>query len=115
MPELKVCNGCGTLHQGTGPRCIECHVPKRATAKQRASIGYHVYRSTAWRHARTQALERDGYLCRRCKAAEDLTVHHIVEISPGMDPYEVENLEVLCRSCHAREHNSRRAHARSLS
>ena len=76
-------------------------------------MGYKVYRSAAWKHARTQALERDGYLCTTCKAADDLVVHHIIEIAPGMDPYEVGNLQTLCRSCHAREHQYRRTHARS--
>ena len=111
MPELKVCNGCGRLHNGTGARCTECFVPKQRTGKQQAAFA-HVYRTSAWRRARTEALNRDGHLCHTCKAAEDLIVHHVVELAPGVDPYDVENLQTLCRSCHAKEHNRRRAHAR---
>ena len=89
-------------------------MPGRATPKQRAAWA-HVYRTAAWKRARREALERDGYLCTRCKATEDLIVHHVVEIAPGVDPYEVGNLQTLCRGCHAREHNSRRAHTRRQS
>ena len=114
MPELKVCNGCGRLHPGRGPRCTECHVPRRGPAKQQAAFA-HVYRTAAWKRARREALERDGYLCRTCNAAEDLIVHHVIELAPGVDPYDVDNLQTLCRSCHAREHNQRRAHTREQS
>jgi len=114
MPELKVCNACGTLHEGQGARCIQCQVPSRGTRKQQAAWA-HVYRSSAWKRARREALERDGYLCHTCNSADDLIVHHVIEISPGMDPYNVDNLQTLCRGCHAREHNRRRAHAREQS
>ena len=53
-----------------------------------------------WRRARWAALRRDRGLCVRClpglKAA--MSVHHIVHLADGGDPFALENLQSLCAS-----------------
>ena len=55
-----------------------------------------------WRKVRREVLERDGYRCRVCGKAGRLEVDHVVrmEDSPGIDPYDVSNLQAICRGCH---------------
>ncbi len=53
-------------------------------------------------------MERDGHLCVNClkvglTAAAEL-VHHVQPIRKGGDPWDIDNLESLCRRCHAEEH-----------
>lgn len=112
MPEGKICNECGAIHPGTGARCSTCDVPRprnrRLSYRQQETLERKVYRSAKWRQARALALERDGARCVRCSTPDDLVVHHHVEISEGIDPYDLDNLETLCRPCHGREHATRR-------
>ena len=44
--------------------------------------------------------ERDGWRCRSCGRAGKLECDHIVPLRRGGDPWAVENLQALCRSCH---------------
>ena len=54
-----------------------------------------------WRRVRRAAIERDGYRCRACgKAAGRFEVDHIIPLSEGGAPYELEGLQTLCRPCH---------------
>ncbi|MBW5800075.1 HNH endonuclease [Halomonas elongata] len=56
-----------------------------------------------WRRLRRQVLERDQYLCQRCRragqAAEASEVDHIVPTAEG-GPTAGHNLEALCSPCH---------------
>ena len=73
------------------------------------------YKSRAWRNARAQALQRDGYLCRDCMEAKArgemirpraaTTVHHIqpVELRPDLR-LDLDNLISLCDACHNKRH-----------
>ena len=69
-----------------------------------------------WRALRDEAMERDGYRCVGCRkigltvAAE--LVHHVRPIRQGGDPFDIDNLESLCRRCHAEEHAEKLAPAR---
>jgi hypothetical protein len=51
---------------------------------------------------RTRVLSRDGK-CRRCGADDDLVVHHIVPVDAD-GKNRLENLAVLCQSCHLAAH-----------
>ena len=46
-------------------------------------------------------------LCAECDRHALVTpgevVDHVKELKDGGDPWDVENLEVLCRSCHAKK------------
>lgn len=63
-----------------------------------------IYNSKRWRYdTRPKVLIRDNYRCVKCGClgkSIDLIVDHIEEISDGGDPYKIDNLQTLCRSCH---------------
>ena len=71
------------------------------------------YKSKKWQKVRAYVWGRDKGLCQRClrnhiiKAGD--TVHHITEITPENITDETialnpDNLETLCRDCHAAVH-----------
>ncbi|MFT7880894.1 MAG: HNH endonuclease signature motif containing protein [Sulfurimonas sp.] len=63
-----------------------------------------IYNSRRWRdHTRPKVILRDNYRCVSCGCigrSIDLIVDHIEEIKDGGDPYNMNNLQTLCRSCH---------------
>lgn len=73
--------------------------------KSRHERGY----GKEWTHKRLQALERDSYLCQRCRAQDRLTelaikpydhaVDHIVPKAKGGTD-DLSNLQSLCTPCH---------------
>ncbi len=52
-----------------------------------------------WTHLRRAILERDGWRCRECGAYGN-EVDHIRPLHKGGDPWDSDNLQTLCRSCH---------------
>ena len=62
-----------------------------------------VYASLRWRHVRRKALKRANYECERCGRVGRLEVHHKEPLAKGGAPYDLRNLEVLCRPCHFAE------------
>lgn len=75
------------------------------------------YKSMAWRNCRDAFIKSKGGLCERCLKKglyiPGEIVHHRVYISPDNidDPgilLNWNNLELLCRKCHALEHDSRK-------
>ena len=74
------------------------------------------YSSKAWQDCRNEYMKRAHHLCENClrkgiyKPAE--IVHHIVEIDPvTIERPEIalnfDNLEAVCRECHAEAHTQR--------
>ena len=53
-----------------------------------------------WERARRAALVRDDYRCAACSKRGLLEVDHRVPLKRGGDPYSLDNLQSLCRSCH---------------
>lgn len=51
-----------------------------------------------------RAFEFYGRLCKRCNGIKNLVVHHI---NHNRKDNTLQNLEVLCRSCHQRHHETR--------
>lgn len=73
------------------------------------------YRSKAWQRCRSEYAKSVGHLCERCltkgiyKPGE--IVHHKIEITPDTinNPAVTlswDNLELVCRDCHAKLHGS---------
>jgi len=63
------------------------------------------YESPAWRKTRAYILKRDAGLCVRC-GAPGAIVHHKTELTPRniddpMITLNEDNLETVCRTCHA--------------
>lgn len=72
------------------------------------------YKSTAWRSCRAAYSKSKGGLCERCLArglfVAGVIVHHKIHLTPEniSDPTvscSFENLELVCRDCHAQEHS----------
>ena len=52
-----------------------------------------------WAAVRRAVLARDGWRC-RCGRAGRMEVDHVQPLRAGGDPYDLGNLQTLCRSCH---------------
>ena len=73
-----------------------------------------LYKSQRWRDCRAAYAASKGYLCERCLAMGIIStgeiVHHKKYITPDniSDPMITlnwDNLELVCRECHAKEHH----------
>ena len=70
-----------------------------------------------WAAVRRAVFERDGWQCVMCGKAGRLECDHItpLQCEPGQDPFDLDGLQVLCRSCHiekTRAENTRHDPAR---
>ena len=74
------------------------------------------YKSQAWKHTRAAYTKAKGGLCERCLAKGKYTageiVHHKVPITPAnindtSVTLDWNNLELVCRECHAEAHGAR--------
>lgn len=76
------------------------------------------YKSKAWKTTREAYASSVGYICERCEAGGRYgvpgeIVHHKIHLTPAniSDPrisLDWNNLELLCRDCHAKEHGARK-------
>ena len=90
------CKGCGatfqqrsTLQMYCNKRCIERHYKRQSKMDGQ------------W----IKALERDGRLCKLCGTDTGLVVHHLDGTGEEESPnHRLDNLVVLCRSCHMSVH-----------
>ena len=57
-----------------------------------------------WTETRRAAFEHDGWRCRACGRPGRLEAHHVRSLARGGDPFDLENLETLCRPCHIERH-----------
>ena len=53
-----------------------------------------------WALARRRALDRDGWRCQQCGKPGRLEVDHLVPLEQGGAPYDLSNLQSLCKGCH---------------
>ena len=75
------------------------------------------YKSVAWKECRAAYAKSVGGLCERCLKrglyVPGVIVHHKVHVTPdninnGSITLNPDNLELLCRDCHAEEHEVRK-------
>ncbi|MBD2840769.1 HNH endonuclease [Erythrobacter rubeus] len=66
--------------------------------------GRWVYRDPRWPALRIAAKRRDGWACIQCGSKHRLEVDHIVPVRDAPErAFDLENLQTLCCSCHARK------------
>ena len=53
-----------------------------------------------WLALRRAAFDRDEWRCRKCAKPGRLEAHHITPLRKGGDPFDLANVETLCRRCH---------------
>jgi len=56
-----------------------------------------------WYWIRKAILKRDNYRCSICKKRKrkaELDVDHIIPVRCGIDPFDKNNLRLLCKECH---------------
>lgn len=68
-----------------------------------------------WNNARRIALSKANNTCERCGRIGQLEVHHIIPLDIGEARHNSpknkrENLQVLCRPCHEKEHHPNANH-----
>ena len=51
-----------------------------------------------WARVRRTVLDRDNWRCRNCHRYGNECDH--IDRDPRIDPYEMDNLQTLCRACH---------------
>ena len=61
---------------------------------------HRLLRSRRWAAVRREVLDRDGWRCTSCGRAGRLEVDHREPLGEGGAPYDLSNLQTLCRSCH---------------
>jgi len=91
------CNDCGKkLRDKRAKRCIFCE------NKSRKGINSPVFRTGSSRlYYKRIARENLRQECFKCKVTKSLCVHHI---DKNRDNNNINNLRMLCRSCHSKEH-----------
>ena len=57
-----------------------------------------------WADTRRAVFERDGWRCTGCGRAGRLEAHHIKPLHKNGAPFDLANLETLCRRCHIERH-----------
>ena len=68
------------------------------------------------KYNRENILEHYGKVCSNCGSTTKLHCHHKTPVKEDISQaYEIENYEVLCSSCHCKEHKSLRTHFVSIS
>ena len=67
-------------------------------------IGREVYASKRWKVLRWEVLRSNGFRCGGCGSNRHLEVDHVVPLAKAPErAYDVENLQVLCKTCHGRK------------
>lgn len=97
---MKPCVVCGEVTERS--RCSE-HILPDLRAKDRVTR----QRTARWKRTSTR-LRRQQPFCSECGTQDDLTVDHVIPLADGGDPYDENNLDVLCRPCNSRKGASTR-------
>ena len=98
--------GCKAMVKGG--YCDECR-PKTDTARARKTKKVDpFYKATRWRKLRAWFLRRFP-VCVKC-GHRATHVDHIREWKKGGEPFDPDNLQSLCASCHGRKTRRERTH-----
>ncbi|MEI6446465.1 MAG: HNH endonuclease signature motif containing protein [Actinomycetes bacterium] len=92
------CIDCGAITPAT--RCKPC-----ASARNRVTHGDTYYRTKEWKRLSRQARLEHGSDCTLCGSTHRVQAHHAVHRTEG-GPDTIDNLVMLCASCHRKAHTS---------
>ncbi|GLI93947.1 phage major capsid protein [Methylocystis echinoides] len=74
--------------------------------------GRPFYTSKRWARVRFLALRRDGFACVKCGSRTRLEIDHIEAIRKAPErAFDLDNLQTLCRDCHAAKTDKELGHA----
>ena len=59
-----------------------------------------VYNDRRWAATRKKVFGLMGKFCQNCGSRERLQIHHLIALSAGGEKFDLNNLTVLCFSCH---------------
>lgn len=81
---------------------------KKSNARARDDID-KLYKTKRWQKIRKMVIVRDLGICQECKKcgrySRGNTVHHIIEAREDIEMFwDIDNLELICPSCHNKEH-----------
>jgi 5-methylcytosine-specific restriction endonuclease McrA len=100
----KTCLDCGIIMPATNAsRCIECNRKHGRQDAARKGRNSRIYYTADWKRARAIALRAYDHRCAYCGTSDNLHVHHLQSVNEG-GSNDVSNLQVLCGSCHGRQH-----------
>lgn len=103
--ESVICPDCGEEIRTIGRWKSHCSEDKEAKYYRRLSESINRVPDVKWKVQRKAALHRADGECEVCGDTETLEVHHIVKrrvFDEERVSHALENLVVLCRSCHGR-------------
>ena len=63
-----------------------------------------IYSSNRWKALRQIALNRADGVCEECDSLGEVQVHHRIPVAQGGSIWDIDNLIVVCRSCHLEAH-----------
>ena len=58
-----------------------------------------------WSYVKNLVYKRDGKLCSRCPSSTYLQIHHTTYNNHFNEHNHLEDLIILCKDCHEKEHN----------
>ena len=100
---------CSTCRKVKTLSCVCVPVKKFEGFKQN---NYKLYNSRKWRTF-SHKLRKDNPLCKLCldegRTTESSMVDHIREINAGGAIWDVNNLQCLCKSCHAKKSGKKKS------
>jgi len=98
--------GCGRLIPAGTSRCREHASKIHQAVNQKRPSYYREYGTARWKKLRAWVL-LDSPLCAECNRRGETVpatvVDHRTPVAAGGAMYEIENLQALCKPCHARK------------
>ena len=96
-----------------GPAIMIYTMQQLETGQRVRRLGKRFYKTYEWIQMRDRILARDHYACVECRKGGRYTradtVHHIRHLRDAPElALTPENLESVCRDCHARIHDARK-------
>jgi 5-methylcytosine-specific restriction protein A len=79
-----------------------CQRHQKERNRETRSQNAKVYNTKRWKLLRRHKLQLNP-ICERCDMTLANEVHHVIAIQAGGDPWNLSNLEALCRVCHSKE------------